>query len=92
MQVQAVRPGHATVRRGSLTREVRSTLVEPVAPGDWLLVFLDDARERLSAARAAEVDAALALVEAALAGAAPAGSVGFDLPSSWSTEQLEAFK
>lgn len=93
MQVLSVRPGHATVQRGSLTREVRSTLVEPVAPGDWLLVFLDDAREQLSPARAAEIDAALALVEAALAGAAPAdAAVGFDLPSSWTPEQLEALR
>jgi hydrogenase expression/formation protein HypC len=95
MQVQAVRPGHATARRGSITREVRTALVEPVAAGDWLLVFLDDAREQLTPARAAEIDATLALVEAALSGAAPAAAdaaVGFDLPSSWTPDQLEAYR
>lgn len=94
MQVQAVRPGHAIVSRGDEQREVRTALVEPVAPGDWLLVFLDDARERLTPARAAEIEATLALVQAALDGTSqwpvPAA---FELPSaSWTPEQLEAFK
>lgn len=95
MQVLAVRPGHAMVRRGAEQREVNTALAGPVAPGDWLLVFLDDARELLTPARAAEIEATLALVEAALADpgsteaiAAPA----FDLPSSWTAEQLEAFR
>jgi len=94
MQVQAVRPGHALVRRGAQHCEVRTTLLGEVAPGDWLLVFLDDAREQLSAERAAEIEATLALVEAAMAGApgAPADA-GFELPSTaWTPERLEAFK
>lgn len=94
MQVEAVRPGHALVRRGDQRCEVRTALLGPVAPGDWLLVFLDDARERLSAERAVEIEATLALVEAAMAGAAgePAGAA-FELPSTaWTPEQLEAFK
>jgi hydrogenase expression/formation protein HypC len=93
MQVQAMRPGHATVRRGSERREVRTALVGPVAIGDWLLVFLDDAREAISAARAAEIEATLALVEAALAGDAGAGDAAFELPSSsWTPHQLEALR
>ncbi len=92
MQVVAVRPGHARVRRGDEQREVRTALVGTVAPGDWLLVFLDDAREALSPERAAEVEATLALVQAALAhGAAFGGPAAFDLPSAtWTPEQLKA--
>ena len=99
MQVQSVRPGFATVRRAAAgvqpeEREVRTALVDPVAPGDWLLVFLDDARERLSPERAAEISATLALVQAALGGAADAeaADAAFDLPSRWTPEQLEAFR
>lgn len=95
MQVLAVRPGHATVRRGAEQREVNTALAGPVSPGDWLLVFLGDARERLAPARAAEIEATLALVEAALADPASAGAPAapaFDLPSSWTAEQLEAFR
>jgi hydrogenase expression/formation protein HypC len=92
MQVQAVRPGHATVSRGEERRQVRTALVDPVGQGDWLLVFLDDARERLSPERAAEIEATLLLVEAALAGTSQApGEAAFELPSaSWTPEQLEA--
>ncbi len=95
MQVVALRPGYATVQRrgdAATRREVRTALVEPVRLGDWLLVFLDDAREQLTPARAAEVDATLALVEAALqGGAAAAGAEApFELPSAMSAEQLQA--
>lgn len=101
MQVTATRAGHATVRRGAEQREVRTALVGEVQLGDWLLVFLDDARERLSPERAAEVSATLALVEAALGPAAPtawgtepssacAPCAPFDLPSALSAEQLAA--
>lgn len=86
MQVLAVRPGHATVcRRDDPTqrRDVRTALVGPVAPGDWLLVFLDDARERLDVDRALEIDATLSLLEAAVEGRVhePHGAA-FVLPSS----------
>lgn len=93
MQVMAVRPGHATVRRGEEQRDVRTALVDSVAPGDWLLVFLDDARERLSPERAAEIEATLALVQLALGGSTLVADAAFALPSaSWTSEQLEAFK
>jgi hydrogenase expression/formation protein HypC len=92
MQVLATRPGFATVHGRGDTREVSTALVGPVAAGDWLLVFLDGARERLDAARAAEVDATLDLVQAALDGTAPdpAADAGFALPSAMSAEQLAA--
>ncbi len=98
MQVTAVRPGHARVRRGNEQREVRTALLGDVAPGDWLLVFLDDAREALSPERAAEIEATLALVQSALADAPTGGlstppDAAFALPSaSWTAEQLEAFR
>jgi len=89
MQVARVEPGHATcVGRGE-TRRVRTALVGDVAPGDWLLVFLDSARERLSAERAAEVDATLDLLAEALGGSA-LGEIGFELPSAMSAAQLAA--
>lgn len=93
MQVLATRAGHATVCRGGQQREVRTALVGPVQPGDWLLVFLDDARERLSPERAAEVSATLDLVQAAL-GAAGNTSIDapFELPSAMSAEQLQALR
>lgn len=92
MQVQQVEPGHAVCERRGTLRRVRTALVGPVAPGDWLLVFLDDARERLSPQRAAEVDAALQLVEQlGLDPLAPQPSdLGFALPSQCSVEQLKA--
>ncbi len=62
-----------------------------MAVGDWLLVFLDDARERIDAQRAAEVNAVLELVAAAMNGSAPSDqALGFELPSRLSAEQLRA--
>ncbi len=62
------------------------------AAGQWLLVFQGAAREALDAQRAAEIDAALDLVEAAMAGDAEraAADPGFVLPSSLSAEQLQS--
>ena len=95
MQVQQVEPGHAVCERRGTVRRVRTTLVGPVAPGDWLLVFLDDARERVDPQRAAEVDAALQLLEQVGLDPQhpphlPSADPGFDLPSRWSPEQLKA--
>ena len=94
MQVLATEPGHAhCVGRGE-TRRVRTALVGGVAPGEWLLVFIDSAQERIEATRAAEVNATLDLLQAAMSGDlvppdqdAP---VAFDLPSRLSTAQLRA--
>lgn len=66
MQVLSVRPGHALAQGRGQRREVNTALVGDCAPGDWLLVFLDSARESLSPARAAEVNATLDLVEEAM--------------------------
>ncbi|MFO1338542.1 MAG: HypC/HybG/HupF family hydrogenase formation chaperone [Burkholderiaceae bacterium] len=91
MQVSARRPGFATVRGRGEQREVATALVGEPAVGDWLLVFLDGAREAISAARAAEVDATLDLLQAALAGDATGADASFTLPSAASAEQLRAW-
>ncbi|MDT7833627.1 HypC/HybG/HupF family hydrogenase formation chaperone [Aquabacterium sp. OR-4] len=92
MQVLATREGFAQVAGRGEQREVNTALVGPVQPGDWLLVFLDTARECIDAARAAEVDATLDLVQAAMAGVAPdpLREPGFSLPSAMTAEQLAA--
>lgn len=95
LQVIAARPGRATVcGRGGRgrPREVSTALVGTVQPGDWLLVFLDDARERLTPARAAEIDATLALVEHALDGNPAATPPPFELPSAIGAERLRSLR
>ncbi len=88
MCVTDIEPGHAwCVGRGEL-RRVSTALVGPVAVGDWLLVFLSDAREAISAERAAEVNAALDLVLGALAGGDSEGQAGFVLPSFTTAQEL----
>lgn len=71
-------------------RRIHTALVGEVAPGDWLLVFLDDARERIDADRAAEVNAALDLVLGAMQGADLAVDIDFALPSQMNADQLRA--
>jgi len=92
LQVTAVEPGHALCADAGGPRRVRTSLVGDVQPGDWLLVFLGDAQERISPQRAVEVRATLALLAEAMGGTAPAApaDAGFDLPSRWTTEQLRA--
>jgi hydrogenase expression/formation protein HypC len=90
MTVLQARPGFALAAGRGERREIETLLVGDVQPGDWLLVFIDGARERIDAARAAEVNATLDLLEAAL-GPSPGGlpaDAGFTLPSAMSAEQL----
>lgn len=89
--VEAWRDGALVAGRGRLER-IDTRLVGALAAGDWVLVFQGAARERLDAARAAEIGTALDLVEAALRGDADgaAADPGFDLPSAMSAEQLAA--
>jgi hydrogenase expression/formation protein HypC len=89
MQVTALRPGFATVQGRGETREVNTALIGTCAVGDWLLVFLDGAREHLDAARAAEVNATLDLLGAAFVDTpASRADAAFPLPSAMSAEQL----
>ncbi|MDQ7746005.1 HypC/HybG/HupF family hydrogenase formation chaperone [Hydrogenophaga pseudoflava] len=71
-------------------RRINTALVGGVVPGDWLLVFLDDAREAIDADRAAEVNAALNLVLGAMQGADLSSDIDFALPSQMSPEQMRA--
>lgn len=92
--MQALEAGEGWVEcagRGE-RRRVRTALVGALAAGDWVLVHLDSAIERIDAARAAEVDDALDLLAAALGGEAGLAGrdAGFALPSAMSAEQLAA--
>jgi hydrogenase expression/formation protein HypC len=71
-------------------RRINTALVGDVTRGDWLLVFIDDAREHIDADRAAEVNAALDLVLGAMQGAALPGDIDFALPSQMTPEQMRA--
>ena len=71
-------------------RRVNTALVGDVRPSDWLLVFLDDAREQIDAARATEVNAALDLVLSAMQGTALPDDIDFALPSQMSPQQMRA--
>ncbi len=84
--------GQAMVAGRGRVETVDTRLVGTVAPGDWLLVFQGAAREKLDAQRAAEIEAALDLLEAGLSGDADgaAADPGFALPSAMSAAQLAA--
>jgi hydrogenase expression/formation protein HypC len=90
MQVITIEPGHAWCEGRGETRRVNTALVNAVVPGDWLLVFLNDARENIDSARAAEVNAALNLVLGAMQGTGASGDAGFFLPSRMTAAQLRA--
>jgi hydrogenase expression/formation protein HypC len=91
MQVTATRDGFATVTGRGETREVDTALIGPCAVGDWLLVFLDGARERLDPARAAEVNATLDLLATALQDLpCDDQTAAFTLPSAMTPAQLAA--
>ncbi len=87
MQVLSVREGFVWARGRGEERELSSLLIGPVQPGDWVLAFLDSARELISPERAAEVQAVLDLLADALdgrTGSAP----GFVLPSAQSASEV----
>ncbi len=92
MQVVESGPGIARVAGRGRHERIDTRLVADaaIAPGTWLLVFQGAAREVLDAARAGEIDAALDLLDAALAGdTAQAGAdPGFRLPSTMSAAEL----
>ena len=89
--IERLSSGWARVEGRGEVKRIDTALVGELAPGDWVLVFIDGARERLSPERAAEVNAALDLVAQAMGGAtALADDPGFDLPSAMSDEQLRA--
>ncbi len=82
---------HALARGRSREQRIDLRLVGPCAAGDWVLVFQGAARERLDAAHAAEIDAALDLLELGLNGQSDADAdPGFALPSAMTADQLAA--
>lgn len=91
MQVIRIEPGHAWVAGRGEVKRVDTALVGDCAERDWLLVFLDAARERIDAQRAAEVNAVLDLLQGALAGSHPTrDEAGFELPSRMDSTTLAA--
>jgi hydrogenase expression/formation protein HypC len=90
MQVERIDGTQVWVAGRGSSRRVETALIGPVAVGDWLLVFLGSARERLDAQRAAEVNAALDLLEAAIKGEGAVDAAAFDLPSNMSHAALVA--
>lgn len=90
MKVIRVEPGHAWVAGRGGVRRVDTALVGEVSEGDWLLTFLEAARERISEERAAEVNAVLDLVQGALEGEPSATDAGFALPSLMDASTLAA--
>jgi hydrogenase expression/formation protein HypC len=89
MQVVATEPGHAWCEGRGERRRVNTALVGKVAPGDWLLVFLNDAREQIDAVRALEINGALDLMVDAMQGSDASGDAGFLLPSQMTSEQIK---
>lgn len=95
MKVFRVEPGHAWVAGRGEVKRIDTALVGDCGEGDWLLVFLDAARERIDAVRAAEVNAVLDLVQGAMNSEAafadaPADDPGFALPSRMDPTALAA--
>jgi hydrogenase expression/formation protein HypC len=95
MKVFRTEPGHAWVAGRGEIKRVDTALVGDCDENEWLLVFLDAARERIDAARAAEVNAVLDLVQGAMRGApadmdASIDDPGFTLPSRMDPTALAA--
>jgi len=91
MQVLAVEPGFAQVAGRGEARRVSTLLVGDCVVGQWLLVFLSDARELIDAARAREVNATLDLLQAVIVtGDLPGDDrAGFVLPSAMDVGALQ---
>jgi hydrogenase expression/formation protein HypC len=90
MKVVSADAGRALVQGRGEQREVETLLVGDVQPGEWLLIFLNSARERLNAERAEEINATLDLLAGVLGGFAGDDPAAFTLPSAMSVEQLAA--
>ena len=75
MQVIAVEEGFAQVQGRGEFRRIKTALIGDCAVGDWLLTFIDDAREIISAERALEVNATLDLLQAVMDGGLSAGVI-----------------
>ena len=91
MQLSGCAGTYAIATGRGRSERIDLRLVDGCRDGDWVLVFQGAARERLDPERAAEIDAALDLLERGLAGDASADAdPGFTLPSAMSREALAA--
>jgi hydrogenase expression/formation protein HypC len=95
MQVSQSEPGYAWVMGRGETRKVNTRLVGETAAGEWLLVFLEDARESITSQRATEVNAMLDLLQEAMGTLGGSDQVahlnddpGFALPSAMNIDVL----
>lgn len=89
MQVTIAESGFAFCLDRGEHRRISTLLVGDCAPGDWLLVFLEDAREKIDSARAAEINEVLAMLQLALKGQPDEITVPeFILPSSMSVAEV----
>jgi hydrogenase expression/formation protein HypC len=79
MQVIDSQPGRAICRGMGEQWEVDTLLVGDQPPGSWLLVFLDSARELISAERALQITEALTALELVLQGETAVGHHFADL-------------
>lgn len=68
MQVLEVEGTFAWCNGRNGRKRINTMLLGEVRPGDWLLTFLDSARETIDAERAAMVNSALEALERAAAG------------------------
>lgn len=68
VQVLQCEANRALCADESGTRWIDTRLIDPPQPGDWLLVFIDAAREAISAERAALVRDALRALQAVQSG------------------------
>jgi hydrogenase expression/formation protein HypC len=90
MQVKTV-SGHVALCQGrdGVTR-VNTFLLGECTPGEWILCLREDARERIDATRAMEINAMLNMLELSTNGTPIAvQGVPFSLPSAISTAQLQ---
>lgn len=68
MQVIEVEDTFAWCNGRNGRKRINTMLLDEVHPGDWLLTFLDSAREAIDAERAAMVNSALEALERIAAG------------------------
>ena len=79
MQVLSATEGRAWCEGRGRRQELNVLLVGEQSPGTWVLAFQDSAVRVLTDAEAAQIDAALDALEAALAGAQNFDAFFFDL-------------
>ncbi len=92
MQVETLVPGYAFCHGRGERRRLSTMLVGDCVPGEWLLAFLDDAREKIDGSRAAEINEVLDMLQAVLNGCSDDMlAPGFTLPSSMSHADIAAF-